>query len=157
MDIKTINWKRIKTVQKLHRFLYSIGFGPILGHLILLLTTIGRKSGKKRITPLQYEIIENKYVFGAARGAQADWVQNILKNPLVEIQVKNLRLTGFAEVNTDPGRVADFLETRLTRHPFMMGLLMEKIHHLPRRPSRAQLLELASKEVIVLITISEGA
>jgi hypothetical protein len=31
---------------------YTIGLGPLIGKLILLLITTGRKTGKKRVTPL---------------------------------------------------------------------------------------------------------
>ena len=45
--------------------------------MVLLLTTIGRKSGLPRITPLQYEEIDGAYYVASARGAQADWFRNI--------------------------------------------------------------------------------
>ncbi|MEW6094264.1 MAG: hypothetical protein AB1531_09895, partial [Chloroflexota bacterium] len=53
---------------------------------------------------------------------------------------------------TDPVRIADFLEVRLQRHPRMIGFMMKKIHHLPPRPSRQQMEELAAKEAMVIIT-----
>ena len=152
MQINTFDWKKMKPAQKLHQFLYKVGFGPVIGCIILLLTTTGRKSGLKRVTPLQYERIEEKYVLGAARGLQADWVRNIQASPQVEVRVKNLQFYGSAEVVTDPVRIADFLEERLRRRPFMMGLLMQKAHHLPKRPSRQQLEQLAQSEVIVVVT-----
>ena len=51
------DWTKMKNIQKIHRVLYAIGLGPLIGRIILLLTTTGRKSGKKRVTPLQYEKI----------------------------------------------------------------------------------------------------
>lgn len=38
------------------QILCALGLGPLIGRLILLLTTTGRKSGRPRVTPLQYEI-----------------------------------------------------------------------------------------------------
>jgi hypothetical protein len=67
------------------------------------------------------------------------------------VRVKNRRFRGLAVTVTDPSRIADFLETRLQRHPFMMGLLMQKAHGLPKRPSREQLLKLAASEAMVII------
>lgn len=141
----------MKNVQKLHRFLYAIGLGPLVGKIILLLTTIGRRSGKKRVTPLQYEMIGSDYYLGSARGLQADWVRNIQANPNVEIRVGRRHVQGFAEVVTDVSKFADFLEIRLERHPRMIGLIMEKAHGLPRRPSRGQLETLAEKEALVIV------
>ena len=150
-DVQRFNWKKIRPAQKLHRFLYVIGLGPVIGKIILLLTTTGRKSGQKRITPLQYEEIDGKYHLGSARGTKSDWYRNIEADGRVEVRVKNRRFRGVAETVTDPTRIADFLETRLRRHPFMMGLLMQKAHGLPKCPSREQLLELAASEAIVII------
>ena len=145
------DWSKMKNVQKIHRILYAIGLGRVIGKLILLLTTTGRKSGMKRVTPLQYEQIGNDYYLGAARGLRADWVRNIQSNPHVEVRVGAKRFEGQAEIVTDPKRVADFLEVRLKRHPRMIGLIMEKAHGLPRFPSRDQLEDLAKKEVVVIV------
>jgi deazaflavin-dependent oxidoreductase (nitroreductase family) len=147
-----INWQRMKNIQKIHRMLYAIGLGPLVGKIILLLTTTGRKTGLKRVTPLQYEEIDGKYYLGAARGLKADWVCNIQANPQVEVRVKSLTFQGQAEVVTDPCQMADFVEVRLQRHPFIIGLIMQKAHGLPKRPSREQLERLAEKETLVIIT-----
>jgi len=146
------NWQKMKNIQKIHRFLYAIGLGPMLGKIILLLTTTGRTSGLKRVTPLQYEEINGKYFLGSARGLKADWVCNIQANPQVEVRVKSLNFQGQAEVVTDPGRFADFVEVRLKRHPFVVGTILQKAHGLSKRPSRDQLEKLAENEALVIIT-----
>lgn len=156
MDPKTFDWRKIKPAQNLHRLLYSVGLGPIVGRIILLLTTTGRKSGLARTTPLQYEVIDGKYCLGAARGNSADWVRNIEANPKVQVRVKRLKFSGTARVSSDVKEIADFLEIRLQRHPLMMGLMMEKIHHLTKRPTRSQLEELASEEALVIISKEEN-
>jgi deazaflavin-dependent oxidoreductase (nitroreductase family) len=145
------DWSKMKNIQKIHRVLYAIGLGPIVGRIILLLTTTGRKSGKKRETPVQYEKIGEDYYLGAARGLKADWVRNLQSNPLVEIRVGAKQFQGLAEVVTDPHRFADFMEVRLQRHPRMIGLIMEKAHGLPLRPSREQLENLGKTEVFVIV------
>jgi deazaflavin-dependent oxidoreductase (nitroreductase family) len=144
-------WTRMKNIQRIHCFLYRVGLGPVIGRIILLLTTTGRKSGEKRITPLQYEEIGGEFFLGSARGTKSDWYRNIKSDGRVSVQVKDRHFRGLAETVTDPYQITDFLETRLKRHPFMMGLLMQKAHGLPKRPSREQLLELAGKEAMVII------
>lgn len=146
-----MDWSTLKNVQKIHRVLYALGLGPLVGKIVLLLTTTGRRSGKKRVTPLQYEEINGLYYLGAARGLKADWVRNIQACPEVEVRVGSKHFSGIAEVVTDPAQFADFLEVRLARHPRMIGLIMEKAHGLPRRPSRAQLEGLAANEAMVVI------
>jgi deazaflavin-dependent oxidoreductase (nitroreductase family) len=145
------DWNKMKNVQKIHRVLYAIGLGPLVGRIILLLTTTGRRSGLKRVTPLQYERIGNEYYVGAARGLHADWVRNIQACPQIEVRVGSNKFSGTAEVVTDSSRFADFMEVRLERHPRMIGLILEKAHGLPRRPSRMQLEELGKTEAFVIL------
>ena len=105
----------------------------------------------KRVTPLQYEMIGSDYYLGAARGVKADWVRNIQSNPQVEVRVGAKCISGTAEVIIDPSKFADFMEVRLDRHPRMIGLIMQKAHGLPKRPSREQLEDLAKDEVFVIV------
>ncbi|MFZ6027021.1 MAG: nitroreductase family deazaflavin-dependent oxidoreductase [Chloroflexota bacterium] len=151
MGIAQFDWRRIRNVQKMHRLLYALGFGPLIGRIVLLLTTTGRKSGQPRVTPLQYEEIGGVYYVGAARGLKADWVRNIQAAPQVSVRVKSLRFDGRAEIITEPAAIADYLETRLLRHPRMMGLMMQRAHGLPARPARSQLETLAQNLVVVAI------
>ncbi len=135
---------------RLFSALYAVGLGPIVGRLILLLTTTGRRTGRKRVTALQYEVVAGEYWLGSSRGMQADWVRNLVANPIVEIQVRSRRFQGRAEAVDDAQRVADFLELRLERHPRMIGriLLMEG---LPARPSRQQLVAYAAHLALVIV------
>ncbi|OGO66244.1 MAG: hypothetical protein A2Z45_10755 [Chloroflexi bacterium RBG_19FT_COMBO_55_16] len=130
--------------------LYAIGLGPLVGRLILLLTTTGRKTGLPRTTPLQYEEVDGVYYVASARGAKADWFCNLLAHPEVEVQVKSRRFRGNAEPITDPMRIADFLELRLRRHPTMVGKILES-EGLPARPDRSQLEAYAGKLAMVII------
>lgn len=135
--------------------LYKHGFAPLLGRLILLLTTTGRKSGLPRITPLQYELVDGQFYIGSARGAQADWFRNILADAHVGVRVKSTEFAGIAEPVTDVLLVADFLELRLRRHPRMVGMIL-KSEGLPAQPTRAQLEDYARGLAMVIIRRSEA-
>ena len=132
------------------RVLYALGLGPLFGGIVLLLTTTGRKSGLRRVTPLQYEEINGDIYIGSARGTKADWFRNIQANQNVEVQVKARRFKGSAEPITDPERIADFLELRLERHPRMIGAMM-RAEGLSSTPTRHQLEEHARKLAVVKI------
>ncbi len=134
----------------LMRTLYRLGFGHLIGGMILLLTTTGRKSGLSRVTPLQYEEIDGAVYVASALGTKADWFRNILANPCVQVQVGPRRFEGMAETVTDPGRIADFLELRLKRHPKMVGAIL-KSEGLPEAPSRAELEKYARQLAMVII------
>jgi deazaflavin-dependent oxidoreductase (nitroreductase family) len=138
-------WKLLKLPS---RILYGLGLGRFQGRFVLLLTTTGRKSGKPRVTPLQYDQLDDDV--GAARGVNADWFRNIQADPEVQVQVKGRRFRGLAEPITDPLQIADFLELRLARHPKMVGAIMRSAG-LPPMPSRAQLESYAAKRAMVII------
>jgi deazaflavin-dependent oxidoreductase (nitroreductase family) len=132
------------------QIVYALGLGPVMGRLVLLLTTTGRKTGKPRVTPLQYEEVGDVIYLGASRGLQSDWVRNILANSQVEVRVKSRRFKGLAEVTMDPAQIADFLELRLHHRPKMIAAML-KAEGLPNPPERAQLETYARK--IALVTI----
>lgn len=135
----------------LMRNLYGLGLGQFVGRLILLLTTTGRKSGLPRVTPLQYEEIDGNVYVASALGTRADWYRNITANPCVEVRIGlRRRFQGLAETVTDPGRIADFLELKLERHPHMVGAIL-KSEGLPEAPSRAELEDYAQRLTMVII------
>ena len=129
---------------------YALGLGPVIGRAILLLTTTGRKTGRMRVTPLQYEEVDGLIHIGSARGTGSDWYRNIVANPGVEVRVKNKRFKGRGETVTDPHRVADFLEHRLGNRPRFVGALM-RTEGVPPNPTREQLETYAAKRAMVII------
>ncbi len=67
--------------------------GALRGAPVLLLTTIGRKTGKKRTTPLLYLSDGNNFVVVASNGGRPkdpSWFFNLRKNPSAKIQVKKV-------------------------------------------------------------------
>jgi deazaflavin-dependent oxidoreductase (nitroreductase family) len=135
---------------RVFKTLYALGLGPLVGRLVLLLTTTGRKSGLPRITALQYEEVDGAIYLGSSRGTRADWFQNLAANPCVSIRVKSRQFSGTAEAVTDPALVADFLELRLKRHPRMMGAML-KAEGLSAAPDRAELETYASKLALAIV------
>ncbi|MGV0796685.1 nitroreductase family deazaflavin-dependent oxidoreductase [Mycolicibacterium elephantis] len=64
--------------------------GPFEGGHLLLLHTIGAKSGQPRLSPLAYFTVEDKmFIVGSYAGADKDpaWVHNLRTNPRVRIEV----------------------------------------------------------------------
>jgi deazaflavin-dependent oxidoreductase (nitroreductase family) len=132
------------------RVLYRLGLGSLIGRYVFLLTTTGRKSGLPRVTPLQYEERDGTIIAAAMHGTGADWVRNILADPCVEVQVKDRRFPGQAEVVTDRRRIADFLAYRLQQHPRMIGGMLHA-EGLPAQPSQEQLEDYADGLALVVI------
>ena len=145
--VSSIVWKLLKLPAQVP---YALGMGTLQGKLVLLLTTMGRKSGKPRVTPLQFEEVEGLFIVASARGVKADWVRNIQANPEVSMRVKNCSYRGLAKVVTNKARVAEFLELCLSRHPKMLSAIM-CLEGLSSKPTRAQLKSYAAGRAIVII------
>jgi deazaflavin-dependent oxidoreductase (nitroreductase family) len=128
---------------------YRRGFGPT--HIVLLLTTTGRKSGLPRITPLQFEDLDGKIIIGSARGVESDWFKNILAEPHVHVQIKNTEFDAMAEPVTDNRRVTDFIELRVKRHPVLLRLIMLMADGLPPWFTREQLERYCANRAVVIL------
>lgn len=148
MTQKTI-YHRMKGLNARMMANYQRGIGPT--QVVLILTTIGRKSGLPRTTPLQYEEIDGDYYIASARGSQADWFKNILANPNVQVQIRDSQFEALAEAVTDLTRIADFIDLRLRRHPVMIRLIMVLFDGLPLRFSRAELEEFCKQKALVVL------
>ena len=85
------NWK---TFGKVHKVLYRLTrgrFGHEMpdGRRILLLTTVGCKTGKRRTTPLVYLPDDDRFIVVASNGgAEVDpaWWRNLEAQPDAEVQ-----------------------------------------------------------------------
>jgi len=82
----------IVVFSKFHTVVLRITKGKLMGRLVgldmLLLTTVGKKTGKKRYTPLLFiKVDSNFYCAGSFGGSDKapQWYTNILSNPEVEI------------------------------------------------------------------------
>ena len=90
----------IKILMAVNVFLYRLTGGVVGGRMngqnVLLLTTVGRKSGKERITPVNYfRDGENYILVGSNWGkpSQAAWYLNLMQRPEAHIQVRGLKLS----------------------------------------------------------------
>jgi deazaflavin-dependent oxidoreductase (nitroreductase family) len=107
-----------KWFKRLNRWLmipmWRLGLGkpmniwPSVGGRILVLAHTGRKSGLRRLTPLNYAPSPPSSVFVLAGfGTHTDWYQNALANPAVEVWLPDGRwLAEAIDVSDHPLRMA---------------------------------------------------
>ena len=98
-------------------WLYRWHLGWLLGERFLLLTHVGRKSGLPRQAVL--EIIkhdEGTYYSSSGFGEKAQWYQNIVKTPEVEIQVGRKKNAARAE-RLPYTEAESILEEYAQKHP----------------------------------------
>lgn len=81
--------------------------GQLANSHILLLSTIGAKSGQERVTPLGYGMDGDRYIVVAANAgapAHPDWYYNLVAQPLVTVEVGAERFQARARVAQDSER-----------------------------------------------------
>jgi deazaflavin-dependent oxidoreductase (nitroreductase family) len=81
------NWNEA-TIQEFHAKAGK-GVGPF-GDQLILLTTVGARSGKERITPVMFHRDGERYVVIASKGGAPDhpaWYRNLKANPLARVEV----------------------------------------------------------------------
>jgi deazaflavin-dependent oxidoreductase (nitroreductase family) len=105
-------FKSIRAISKIHGYIYRISRGRVgkqLGEVaFLLLTTTGRKSGKKRSVPLTAIPYGANFILVASFGGSPvhpAWLINIRQNPAVHIRVGSIVKQAKASIieTTDTG------------------------------------------------------
>lgn len=87
---------------------------------LLLLTTVGRRTGQRRTTPMMYVRVGDRLlVIASNAGAprHPDWYLNLVANPLVTVEVDGSEYQARAEVPTGPERDALFASVA-EQYPF---------------------------------------
>jgi deazaflavin-dependent oxidoreductase (nitroreductase family) len=77
----------------------ELGYNWKRGTTVLLLTTIGRRSGRPRTHPLIFREIDGKPVVVASKGGapqHPDWFLNLQRNPECEVQIRGDDFTAVA-------------------------------------------------------------
>jgi deazaflavin-dependent oxidoreductase (nitroreductase family) len=82
--------------------LYRVGLAAQLGRSTLLLTTRGRKTRRRRTTPLNYLAEGDVTYVLSGSGPGSDWLRNLQDDPHVQVQVGRRRFGAWAETIVDP-------------------------------------------------------
>ena len=81
--------------------------GPFAGRSLLLLHTIGAKSGQARINPVACIRDGDRLVIIASKGGaptHPDWYHNLLANPLVSVETGSEQFQARASIAVEPER-----------------------------------------------------
>jgi deazaflavin-dependent oxidoreductase (nitroreductase family) len=92
-----------KYLNRFMLFMWRLGMGPLLNMgpamagRYMVITHTGRKSGKKRRTPVNFATVDDEVYCVAGFGAVSDWYRNIIANPQVEAWLPDGWWAGIAE------------------------------------------------------------
>ena len=112
-----MNWKRMNRVVV---FLYELGLLPLIGvgYYIVLLYTKGRRSGKTRVTPLEYRKRGDSVLLFSARGKRSDWYRNLRAHPEdAELRMGFKKYNPRVEFIDDPAQVEEIMRWYIEKHP----------------------------------------
>ena len=127
----------IKWFMDLNAFFIRITNGRIGSRLgtqtILLLETIGRKTGQSRVVPIAYFFHEGQYLIVASnwgKDKDADWYLNLLKNPHAILQVngKTIRTQAHVAQGDEYARLWKFATEK---HPPYLQYQQMTSRHIP--------------------------
>ena len=104
----------VKVMSSLNTWIYRASGGRIGarfpgGAPVLLLTTIGRKSGRPQTAPLLYLMDGDAYVVVGSKGGMSHhplWFKNLEANPQVEVEVGSRKQSMTARRATDAEKAA---------------------------------------------------
>jgi deazaflavin-dependent oxidoreductase (nitroreductase family) len=85
--------------------------GPFAGKTLLLLHTVGAKSGQERINPVACVADGDRLVIIASKAGaptNPDWYYNILAHPLVSVEVGTEQFQAQAAIASEPERTRLF-------------------------------------------------
>ena len=105
MDMKEFN----KSIIEEFRANAGVVGGQFAGAPLLLLTTIGAKTGQTRVNPLAYLADGDRYVIIASfAGAPSNppWYHNLRANPEVTVEVGSETFSARAQTVAEPERTA---------------------------------------------------
>ncbi len=92
-----------RSLNRLMVLLWRLGLGkwlnlwPLVLGRYLVIAHIGRRSGLKRRTPVNYAMIDDEVYCVAGFGSVSDWYRNIVANPQIEIWLPDGWWAGVAE------------------------------------------------------------
>ncbi len=101
MSVDRNDWNR-RVIEEFHSRGGKVG-GPFEGSDLLLLTTIGAKSGQQRVNPLVYLPDGDRLIIVASKGGaptNPDWYYNVVAHPDVTVEVGTEKFLAHATIHT---------------------------------------------------------
>jgi deazaflavin-dependent oxidoreductase (nitroreductase family) len=110
-------------------YLYKLRLGGLLGHRMLLLEHIGRKSGGRRYAVL--EVVDHpradEYVIVSGFGEQSQWYRNVVANRHVRVSVGLRRNVPALATPLTPEAATETLDRYAEKHPRTWRTLQESM------------------------------
>ena len=131
--------------------LFRLGLGLFIGNpltgYIMVLKTVGRKTGKLRYTPVNYAILNGQIYCVAGFGQTSLWYRNLQAQPRLELLMPGGAFSGVAETVSDPAEAVQALRQVL----ISAGFAGYFYGFNPRTVAEARLRELTDTALVIRI------
>jgi deazaflavin-dependent oxidoreductase (nitroreductase family) len=110
-------------------WLYRAGLGWLLGERFLLLTHIGRKSGRPRETVLEvvhHDTGSDTYFVASGWGERSNWLRNVRKTPMVGVNIGKRHFVAMVK-RLSLAEAQSTLLAGARRHPWLFPILAKLI------------------------------
>ena len=120
-----------------------------MGDFVMVITTTGRKSGRKISTPIGYLVDGGTYIGLTRSGAErSNWFRNLLHNPNASLEIRGRKINVCATQVTDPAERQAIFELYRAR----MGSNFKLMFGIPADAPTAELQQaLADRDFIRFI------
>lgn len=125
MQYPVKEWQKLAFKAPVH--LWRLGLGPIIGHIFILITHTGRKSGLPRRTMTEYHTLGGKKYVPCAFGKRSDWYKNIAADPRVTIQTARGAESVIARRVTDDYELVRAYDLLKRRNPIMLKWYLDSL------------------------------
>jgi deazaflavin-dependent oxidoreductase (nitroreductase family) len=110
--------------------------GPFAGRELLILTTEGAKTGRRRENPLAFTDTgdADRYLIIASKGGaptNPDWYHNLLANPVVGVEVRGESFRAHASAITEGEEYERFYRMQADRMPAFWGYRRKSTRKIP--------------------------
>ncbi len=116
MSQTTPNYRFLKFIFGLQNFLLRHNLMGRAGDYLMVVTTTGRKTGKKHSTPIGY-LRDGDAIIAINPHGRSNWYKNLLVNPAVTLTVKGEDLSTQAEEVTLQGAIDRLFELYRQQQP----------------------------------------
>jgi deazaflavin-dependent oxidoreductase (nitroreductase family) len=107
--------------------LWRMGLGPVIGKVMMVIGTTGRKSGLPRYAMAECHVIDGRKYAPCTFGERADWYRNIQADPYVTIQTAAGVERAKARRVTDTEELLRVFCMMRRRYPVMMDSYLKSV------------------------------
>ncbi len=117
--------RAFRRFQRMPLLLWRLGLARLVGRRLMVLTTVGRRSGLTRHAMVTYYRVGSKKYVYSGYGPRSDWFHNLEAQPRVTIQTIDGTESALARRVTEPCELTQVLRIIQSAYPASAAMLKE--------------------------------